>query len=102
MKKSFSLILASLLLAVSFASCGDTADTSSAPDTQSTVSGTTVSDEASEQVSEEEKFRIERQDFQGKEFIVYSTDDTERPFSRQHRIHDRKRQSCNYRTQQTR
>ena len=70
MKKSFSLILASLLLAVSFASCGDTADTSSAPDTQSTVSGTTVSDEASEQVSEEEKFRIERQDFQGKEFIV--------------------------------
>lgn len=51
MKKSFSLILASLLLAVSFASCGDTADTSSAPDTQSTVSGTTVSDEASEQVS---------------------------------------------------
>lgn len=77
MKKSFSLILASLLLAVSFASCGDTADTSSAPDTQSTVSGTTVSDEASEQVSEEEKFRIERQDFQGKEFIVYSTDDTD-------------------------
>lgn len=77
MKKSFSLILASLLLAVSFASCGDTADTSSAPDTQSTVSGTTVSDEASEQVSQEEKFRIERQDFQGKEFIVYSTDDTD-------------------------
>lgn len=77
MKKSFSLILASLLLAVSFASCGDTADTSSAPDTQSTVSGTTVSDEASEQVSEEEKFGIERQDFQGKEFIVYSTDDTD-------------------------
>lgn len=77
MKKSLSLILASLLLTVSFASCGDTADTSSAPDSQSVVSSMTVSDEASEQVSEEEKFRIERQDFQGKEFIVYSTDDTD-------------------------
>lgn len=77
MKKSLSLILASLLLAVSFASCGDTTDTSSAPDTQSTVSSTTVSDEASEQVQEEEKFNIERQDFQGKEFLVYSTDYTD-------------------------